>query len=248
MSIELHNIDKSFWDGRRQVSVLRNFSLTVRPGAKLAILGAPGSGKSTTMGLIASTVSCDSGKVVRGLRTSWVIPGYSFFSHYGTGVANVRFVARFFGMQEEAYLRKVMEMSDLGERINDKLDKLPSLLRGQLAITMGLCLETDVFLFDDSIGLGSPAFRQKCSDVIQALIDRGKAVVIAASTASIVTPFCDEAYVIEDGRAVHYGELTPGLTHLERLVKQANEREPGALASPAPVSVELHGDLPPDMI
>jgi len=248
MSIELQNVEKTFRDGRRQVPVLRGLSLTVRPGAKLAILGPPGSGKSTTVGLIASTVSCDSGKVLRGLRTSWVIPGYLFFSHYGTGVANVRFVARFFGMEEEKYLRKVMEMSELGGRINDKLDRLPSLPRGQLAFMMGLCLDTDVFLFDDSIGLGSPAFRQKCSDAIQALIGRGKAVVIATSTASIVAPFCDEAYVIDDGRAVHYRELTQGITHLERLVKQANEYEPAARASPAPERVELNGDLPPDMI
>lgn len=243
--IRLQNVFKSYRDGQRSISVLRGFDMTVRPGSRLAVLGPAGSGKSTLMRILAGTEPCDSGAIARDLRTSWPIPGYSFFSHYGTGSANVRFVARYFGMEEDLYLRRVIDMSELGERINDKLDKLPMLLKGQLGISMALCLDTDVYLFDDSVGFGTDAYRKRCAEAIRSLIEEGRAVVIATSTASITTPFCDESYVIEDGRSVYHAELATGIEHLNELVKLAGER-PMTTVQPMDVA-DVPNELPPDM-
>ena len=57
--IELQQVSKSF-DGN---AVLRDISLTAKPGEFIAIVGYSGSGKSTLMNLIAGLVKPDAGAI-----------------------------------------------------------------------------------------------------------------------------------------------------------------------------------------
>src|SRR2546423_15174545 len=50
--IELENIHKTYTMGDVQVHALRGATLTIREGEFVAIMGASGSGKSTTMNII----------------------------------------------------------------------------------------------------------------------------------------------------------------------------------------------------
>ena len=52
MVIELHDICKSYLQGKEQVPVLHHIDLDVAEGEYLAIMGPSGSGKSTLMNII----------------------------------------------------------------------------------------------------------------------------------------------------------------------------------------------------
>jgi len=67
-ALELRDVSKVYGDGAAEVHALRGVSLTVEPGALVAIMGPSGSGKSTMLTIAGSLENATSGEVVVGGR------------------------------------------------------------------------------------------------------------------------------------------------------------------------------------
>ena len=63
---------------RSDIKVLRDFTLSIKPGQTVALVGTSGCGKSTSVALVERLYDINSGSLVRGLRTSFVWPIQSF--------------------------------------------------------------------------------------------------------------------------------------------------------------------------
>lgn len=67
-ALELRDVSKVYGDGAAEVHALRGVSLTVEPGALVAIMGPSGSGKSTMLTIAGSLEDATSGEVLVGGR------------------------------------------------------------------------------------------------------------------------------------------------------------------------------------
>jgi putative ABC transport system ATP-binding protein len=67
-ALELRDVSKVYGDGAAEVHALRKVSLTVEPGALVAIMGPSGSGKSTMLTIAGSLEDATSGEVLVGGR------------------------------------------------------------------------------------------------------------------------------------------------------------------------------------
>jgi putative ABC transport system ATP-binding protein len=67
-ALELRDVSKVYGDGAGEVHALRGVSLTVEPGALVAIMGPSGSGKSTMLTIAGSLEDATSGEVFVGGR------------------------------------------------------------------------------------------------------------------------------------------------------------------------------------
>lgn len=65
-ALELRNVTKVYGDGGTPVHALRGVSLTVEPGALVAVMGPSGSGKSTMLTIAGSLEEATSGEVFVG--------------------------------------------------------------------------------------------------------------------------------------------------------------------------------------
>ena len=90
--IELSRICKSYSLPRgNRKDVLRDASITFRPGVNMGILGLNGQGKSTLIRIISGSELPDSGTIKRKGRVSWPIGFTGGFNGSLTGRENLRF-------------------------------------------------------------------------------------------------------------------------------------------------------------
>ena len=61
--VSLVDVSKTFLDGKRAVSPLKDLSLTVQPGKLTTVLGKSGCGKTTLLKVICGLEKIDSGKI-----------------------------------------------------------------------------------------------------------------------------------------------------------------------------------------
>jgi capsular polysaccharide transport system ATP-binding protein len=221
--IELRDVTKRRTKRGKWHYVARNINLTVGRGKRVALMGPGESGKTTLLRLICGTEQPDSGEVIRDARASWPIPAVSFLSSQLSAAANIRFLARLFEVDTDDYLARVKELSELGSYINEQIDRLSSYGKNQLAFSLAVCMDFDVYLFDDSIGVGPPPFRKKCAEIIEQL-GQQRGIVIATGSANAARQFCDEAYVLDEGHAFHYFDMSQAVSHYKD-VNQRREAE-----------------------
>jgi len=73
--VEISNLNFSYSDSTNEI--IRNFSVTIPPGSKIAIIGASGSGKSTLIDLLLGLLDPDSGLIkISGLAPREAISVY----------------------------------------------------------------------------------------------------------------------------------------------------------------------------
>lgn len=97
--IACENLRKSYKVGHTRHEVLKGVNMTVRKGEKVAIIGRNGAGKSTLIKQIGGVEMPDSGKIIRGMTTSWPIGFNGGFQGSLTGYDNARFIARIYGTE-----------------------------------------------------------------------------------------------------------------------------------------------------
>ena len=111
--IELSRICKSYSlpHGKRK-DVLRDVSITFRPGVNMGILGLNGQGKSTLIRIISGSERPDSGTVTRRSRVSWPIGFAGGFNGSLTGRENLRFTSRIYGADIQEVTEFVEEFTE----------------------------------------------------------------------------------------------------------------------------------------
>src|SRR5207244_4483099 len=129
--IELENIHKTYSMGDVQVHALRGVSLTIRAGEFVAIMGASGSGKSTTMNIIGcldrptkghyfldgqdlSRLSKDQRADIRNHKLGFVFQGFNLLSRT-SALENVELPMLYAGVEtSERHRRSMAALAAVG--------------------------------------------------------------------------------------------------------------------------------------
>jgi branched-chain amino acid transport system ATP-binding protein len=215
--LEIHNMVC----GYGQITALKGVSLSVKAGQLVALIGANGAGKSTTLRAISGLVPFRSGQMIfegediTGVGTQRVLIKGIAHCPEGRRVFPHMTVAE--NLDMGAYLRtdtaKVAadrervytEFPRLAERRKQAAGTLSGGEQQMLAIGRALMSRPRLIMFDEpSLGL-APNIVERTFAIIKAIRDSGTTVLLVEQNAFAALEMCDYAYLLESGRVVLSG-------------------------------------------
>jgi len=208
--IDIDNLCKTFDRGR--TFAVREVSLAVEGGAFLVLLGASGSGKTTTLKCINRLVEPDRGEVrIAGepvgagnptalrRRIGYVFQGIGLFPHMSVG-ENIGITPQLLGWPPVEIGARVHTLLDLVELPRSYASRYPATLSGgeqqRAGVARAIAARPRIVLMDEPFGALDPLTRDIVGSAYRALHDR------LGLTTIMVTHDVQEAVLLADRIAV----------------------------------------------
>lgn len=196
------------------VTAVDRLSLSVEPGAIVALVGANGAGKSTTVRSISGLVKGRSGTIVLNGKDVTRLPAYR---RSRLGLAHVPEGRNLFGRLSVAQnlhvaastrskterASQIEQVTDLFPELANRLDQAAGSLSGgeQQMVALGRALVADpgvVMLDEPALGL-APIIVSRVAEAIQRLAAEGRAVLLAEQHIDMAVRCADEIHVMTRG-------------------------------------------------
>ena len=224
--IEFRNVTKRFYlkEGRtlrefaqaiitrqpwgNEFSALRDVSFEVERGETLGIIGRNGSGKSTTLKLIAGVTAPSSGEVYVTGRVSPLIELGAGFHPDLTGRENVHLNGSILGMtgrEINEQFDAIVDFAELQDFIDTPVKRYSSGMYVRLGFAVAVHSNPEVLLVDEVLSVGDAFFQEKCLARMHEFQGAGKTIILVSHSADTITSFCDRAIWLDHGRLVADG-------------------------------------------
>lgn len=204
--ITLTDVSKGYSTRQGKVTVLDRVSLRVAPGEKVGILGRNGAGKSTMIRLISGAEQPDSGSVARSMTVSWPIAFGGAFQGALTGLDNLRFICRIYGVDPEDKIAFVEEFAEIGQYLREPVKNYSSGMRARLAFAISMVIEFDCFLIDEVVSVGDDRFTAKCQhELFEKRRDR--AMIIVSHDHNYIKQHCERLVLLRDGHFTFFDDM-----------------------------------------
>lgn len=202
--IEIEGLNKSFGD----VKAVSDLSLSVCEGELFAFLGVNGAGKSTTINIISSQLSKDSGRVIidgedldKGENRSREKMGVVFQSSVLDAPLsvydNLESRAALYGIVGEGFKKRLEELCvllDFGDLLKRPVGKLSGGQRRRIDIARALIHRPKILILDEPTTGLDPQSRRRIWDVINQL--RGQENMTVFLTTHYMEEAAEADYVV----------------------------------------------------
>jgi putative ABC transport system ATP-binding protein len=188
MTIELHEITKTYETGQMSLTVLKGITFTIADGELCAIMGPSGSGKSTLMNMIGCLDTPTDGRYlldgqdvaaldenelasVRNRKIGFVFQSYNLVKRT-TALDNVQLPMLYAGVSpEERRQRAVdaLEAVGLGDRLDHKPNELSGGQQQRVSIARSLVMRPTLILADEPTGALDSRSAVEVMDIFQRL-------------------------------------------------------------------------------
>jgi ABC-2 type transport system ATP-binding protein len=199
-------------------SALKGISFEVNEGEIFGLIGPNGAGKTTALRTIATLLQITSGSIT--------VFGYELPKEAGevrkiisylpeeagayknlTGREYLNFIAKFFGEGErfQNMVRKGLEIANLGERIDDKVDTYSKGMTRRLLVGRALMVNPKLAILDEpTTGLDVVNARE-VRRIINSAAEAGVAVLLSSHNMLEVELLCQRIALINDGKIIASG-------------------------------------------
>ncbi len=213
-ALELKDVRKSY--GEREA--VHGITLSVKEGEIFGLIGHNGAGKTTTLRMISTLLGITSGSIsvfghdvatepeeVRKIIS--YLPEDAGAYKDLTGRAYLEFMASFFttGAEKDAMVAKGIELADLGERIDSKVDTYSKGMMRRLLIARAIMPNPRLAIMDEVTSGLDVINAYEIREVIRSIASTGVTVIMSSHNMFEVDMLCDRVGLIDQGNLVLLG-------------------------------------------
>jgi ABC-type polysaccharide/polyol phosphate transport system ATPase subunit len=181
---------------------VRDLSFSVSAGEGVALIGASGSGKTTTLRVLAGVYAPDEGQVLVRGRVASLLSTDAGLLALLTGRENALLLGVLGGRsraESKRSLEAVKEQSGLEEAFEYPVSAYSQGMRARLAFAVGQQLEPRVLLLDEVHEALDHEFRAIVQERARALVATGGVVVATGHDHPLLAQLCSHAIYLDHG-------------------------------------------------
>ncbi len=217
--ISLDHIHKTYQMGDVEIHALRGVSLQIDRGEFVAIMGASGSGKSTTMNILGcldkpsrghyfldgqdvSQLSKDELADIRNRKIGFVFQGFNLLSRT-SAIENVELPMLYLGLKAKERIERAteaLEIVGLGQRMHNMPNQLSGGQQQRVAIARSLVNHPAIILADEPTGNLDSRTAVEVMDVFQRLNQERNITIALVTHEPDIAQYARRIIVFKDGR------------------------------------------------
>ncbi len=199
---------------------IKGISFEVNGGEVFGLIGPNGAGKTTVLRTVATLLQITSGSIT--------VFGYELPKDAGevrkiisylpeeagayknlTGIEYLNFMAKFFGEGEkfQSMVKRGVEIANLGERINDKVDTYSKGMIRRLLVGRALMTNPKLAILDEPTSGLDVVNAQEVRRIISRSVEAGVTVLLSSHNMLEVELLCQRIALINDGKIVVGGTV-----------------------------------------
>lgn len=181
---------------------LQSFSLEVRGGEIVGVVGGNGAGKSTLLKLLSRILQPTRGSITVTGRLNAMIELGAGFHEDLTGRDNVFLAGSLLGLtrrQVRSLYGPIVEFAELADHMDTPMKYFSSGMLARLGFSIATAVEPDVLMIDEVLAVGDVSFQDRCLQTIRRFNHEGKAIIFVSHDMVTVRNLCSRVLWLKEG-------------------------------------------------
>jgi ABC-type polysaccharide/polyol phosphate transport system ATPase subunit len=199
-------------DARDRITVmaLRDISLDLAHGDRLAVIGANGAGKSTLLKVLAGIYTPTSGRLMASGRVSALLTASIGLNMDATGRENIITRGMYMDIHPRdmrPHVEEIVEFTELGYHIDMPVRTYSSGMMVRLCFAVATALRAEILLMDEWLGAGDAGFLAKARRRMEDFVADTSILVLASHSMPLLQQWCNRAILLDQGRVAAIGSV-----------------------------------------
>ncbi len=181
---------------------LKDLTLKIEEGDRIALIGRNGAGKSTLLKLLSRITEPTSGTIrIRGRISSLLEVGTGFHPDL-TGRENIFLNGAIMGMSYREIKRKfdeIVAFADIEKFLDTPIKRYSSGMFMRLGFAIAAYVESDLLIVDEVLAVGDAAFQEKCIKKMNDKGAEGQTLLFVSHQIASVFALCNKGLFLEKG-------------------------------------------------
>ncbi len=192
------------------VPVLRDVSLNIERGQRVALIGENGCGKTTLCRILCGIYQANHGTITVEGRLRALFEYRVGCYVYLPVIDNIYVIGAIHGIERavlDTLIDEILETCGIGHLRWAEMRELSIGQQQRLTLSVFMHAQGDIYVFDESLAHIDRSFSSAIERFMGRLVAEKKTIIITSHSSSILRRYCTEAMWLDNGRIREFGNV-----------------------------------------